>query len=213
MNCGVFRRAIYHFQADELPSAERGAFEDHLNACPPCADLYEVEQGLLRGLKARLAPAPAPPGLETRIRDQLARASDDRRPGVSWFRTPRFAALATTILLAVVLLPSNNVFRTSPTQRVARVVTLVDRACDLAGRSYEQQRGCDHPGHLNVLKLDDGTYWGVSLDDEESRLLMTDRAMRGTRMRVEGMLYERIRTLQLETVLQLGPESARLAPS
>ena len=210
MDCRVFSKSLYHFQADELPRAERESFERHLTACPPCARRHEIEEGLLRGLRARLTPAQAPPGLETRIRAQFEQNRAGRRSATAWIRTPWFAAIAASILLAVLLVPGQGLIRTSAVERVDRVVTLVDRACDSAGRSFEQQRGCERPKHLNAFKLEDGTYWDLSLDRDAARDLVTAREMRGTRMHVEGWLYERIDTLQLESAQPIGPASTRL---
>ena len=95
MNCSAFKRDLYHFQADELPAAERDAYHEHLDACAPCAALLEVEQALLRGLRARLTPAAPPPGLETRVREQLRQAGRSSRPGLDWVRKPWFAAMVT----------------------------------------------------------------------------------------------------------------------
>ena len=82
---------------------------------------------------------------------------------------------------------------------------------DRAGRSLGQQRACTHPRHLNALKLDDGRYWQISLDHEVGRELTTDRAIRGSRMRVEGWFYERIRTLQVDRADPVGAEVVRLS--
>jgi hypothetical protein len=218
MNCNVFKRSLYHFQADELPAAERAVCQEHLNACVSCAALLEVEDGLLRGLKTRLTRVPAPPGLETRIRAQLRQAGRWGRPAVGWVRKPWFAALAASLLLAVLLFPSGESLESPPvpsgsSEYVTRVVTVVDFHCDSAGRSYEQQRQCPDPAHLNALKLDDGGYWHVSLDHEVGHELVTDRRLRGTRMRVEGLLYESIRTLQLDRAEKVGDETAKLVSS
>lgn len=212
MNCNAFKRDLYHFQADELPAAERAACLEHAERCPPCGELLEVERGMLRGLKTRLAATPAPPGLETRIREQLRRSRGSSRPRFDWLRRPWFAALAASLLLAVLLLPTFDP-GTSPVTRVdPRVVTLVDFDCDKSGLSYGQQRLCTHPRHLNALKLEDGGYWQISADHEEGRELITDRELRGTRMRVEGWLFERIRTLQVDRAVPAGIEAARLIP-
>lgn len=211
MNCRVFKRSLYHFQSDELTAAERSAFEEHLHACPPCAARLEVEEGLLRGLKARLAPASAPPGLETRIREQMRQASRERSPGVHWIRRPWFAAMAASVLLALLLVPGSNLFQTtSAITRVIEVVTVVDHQCDLAGLTHEQQRLCTKSDHLNALRRDDGTYWHVSVDDRTGRDMSTAAALRGRRMRVEGVLYESIRTLQVERAEEAAPRSASL---
>ena len=210
MNCNAFKRDLYHFQADELPAAERAACLEHLNACAPCAALLEVEQGLLRGLRSRLVPAMPPPGLETRVREQLRQARQSSRPGLDWVRRPWFAALAASVLLALLLIPTADL-GSSSLSRVTRVVTVVDFDCDKAGRSLGQQRVCTHPRHLNALKLDDGRYWQISLDHEVGRELTTDRTIRGSRMRVEGWFYERIRTLQVDRADPAGVESANLS--
>ena len=193
----------------ELPAAERAVCDEHLNACAPCAAWLEVEEGLLRGLKTRLTPAPPPPGLETRVREQLRQAGRSSRPRFDWVRKPWFAAMAASVLLAVLVVPTRNIESSSLT-RVTRVVTVVDFDCDNAGRSYEQQRQCAQPKHLNALKLDEGGYWHVSLDHEVGRELITERPIRGTRMRVEGLFYERIRTLQVDRAEEVGLETASL---
>jgi hypothetical protein len=90
-------------------------------------------------------------------------------------------------------------------------VTVVDFDCDNAGRPFDQQRLCTHPKHLNALKLEDGGYWQISLDSEVGRDLITDRAIRGTRMHVEGWFYERIRTLQVDRANEVGVGTARLS--
>lgn len=209
MNCSAFKRSLYHFQADELPAVERAVFHEHLNACAPCAALLEVEEGLLRGLKARLTPVPPPPGLETRVREQMRQVGLSSRPRLDWIRRPWVVAMAASILLAVLVLPPRDI-ESSALVRVTRVVTVVDFDCDNAGRSFEQQRQCTHPKHLNALKLDEGGYWQVSLDHEVGRELITERRIRGTRMRVEGLLYERIRTLQVDRAEEVHLETASL---
>jgi hypothetical protein len=209
MNCTAFKRDLYHFQADELPAAERAAYLEHIDACVPCAELLEVERGLLRGLRSRLAPTPAPPGLETRIREQLRQARGSRRPGLDWIRRPWFAALAASVLLGVLLLPAQGL-ESLTLARVSREVTVVDYDCDAAGRSFGQQRLCTHPKHLNALKLENGDYWQISLDHPVGRELITDREIRGTRMFVEGWFYERIQTLQVDRADPIGVEAASL---
>ncbi|NIM63568.1 MAG: hypothetical protein GTN89_03710 [Acidobacteria bacterium] len=210
MNCSAFKRDLYHFQAEELSPAERAACLDHADLCAPCARLLEVEQGLLRGLKARLTASPHPPGLETRIREQLREAGRARQPGIGWVRRPWFAALAASVLLAVLVLPQFD-SGPSPVTRVGpRIVTVVDFDCDKFGADFGQQRLCTHPRHLNALKLEDGGYWQISADGEVGRELITDRDLRGTRMRVEGWLYERIHTLQVDQAVPAGVQAAQL---
>jgi len=216
MNCSVFKRDLYHFQADELPAAERAAYIEHAGACAQCAALMEVEEGLLRGLKIRLTPGPLPPGLETRIREQLRRSTRSSRPGLDWVRKPWFAAIAASTLLAVLVLPNNLRPSPSPARSLApvsRVVTVVDFNCDRAGRPYEQQRLCADHTHLNALKLEEGGYWQIGSDRQAGRELITDRAIRGARMRVEGLFFERTRTLHVERAAEFGVEAASLSSS
>ena len=54
LNCSVVRDRLYDFQADELPETERREFSAHLDGCPECALRLEIEDDLLRSIKARL---------------------------------------------------------------------------------------------------------------------------------------------------------------
>ena len=49
------------------------------------------------------------------------------------------------------------------------------------------------------------------IDSEVGRDLITDRAIRGTRMHVEGWFYERIRTLQVDGANEVGVETVGLS--
>ena len=208
LNCNVFRQSIYHFQADELPESERQALQEHLDACTDCATRLEVEESFLRGIKARVVRAPAPPGLETRIRAALEQRRVSVRGSSAWFRAPWFAAAAASLLLALLLLPwTDSPFdreQSTPVLQVEQEVTVVDHDCDRAGLSYPQQRGCRNERHLNALKLQDGSYWNIGVDEEASRDLLLDPHMRGHRILVRGDLYPAIRTLELRGSRDLG---------
>lgn len=216
MNCNVFRQSIYHFQADELPDAERRALQDHLDDCPRCARLLEVEESFLRGIKARLVRTPAPPGLETRIRAALEHERAPGRGAAAWFRAPWFAAAAASLLLALLLVPRSDApvdpAHSTPVLQVEEEVIVVDLDCDRAGLGYAGQRACLNERHLNALKLQDGTYWNISLDKETSRDLLVERSMRGHRMLVRGDLYPAIRTLKLSRAQDLGLVSFNRTP-
>jgi hypothetical protein len=195
---------MHHFQADELPEVEREAFQEHLNDCADCARALEVEEGFLRGLRARLPRAEQPSGLEQRVRAALRREALDP-PSPSWHRTSWVAAAAAAVILALFLVPP--LFRPpaggwSPAGGVVQVVGLevmvVDLDCDRAGMSLEAQRNCKAPYHVNALKTADGRYWHISPDHEEYGRLIADPAMRGTRLVVDGDYYPGINTLRIK---------------
>ena len=210
MNCNVFKKSIYHFQADELSAEEREAMQQHLNGCPPCASRLEFEAGMLAGLKGRLQPLPPPPGLETRLRAELAKQAGESSGVLAWLRTPWFAALASSLVLAILLMSFGASPTSSALEQVDELVTVVDRECDRMGAALADQRGCRHPRHLNVLKRSDGSYWSVSLDGELGREMITDPEMRGHQLRVEGMLFPSIETLKIDRVDDLGRQSGAL---
>jgi anti-sigma factor (TIGR02949 family) len=202
--CRKFGRDLYHFQAGELPQGEQQALARHVDACPGCARLLEVEDSLLGGLKRRLVRTEAPPGLRVRIGEALE-AGAARRGLAAWLRIPWLVPAAAALLLALVIVPA------MPTWGVARVdgeAVVVDLDCELAGYTLKQQRQCTHPRHLNALKLDGGTYWNISIDDDLGRGLVVDREMRGHRLHVVGDLYTGIRTLHLTDVHDLDPALA-----
>lgn len=207
MNCKNFRDRIYLFQADELSERERQACQAHLNACESCADRLQIEETLLRVLRAKLPRTPAPPGLETRVRASL-RAQGERATGLPWFRTPWFAASAAALLLMAVLVPSLIGDREDAPAgagvTVQEEVVVVDRDCDKAGRSVEDQRRCTHPLHINALKLAEGSYWTISPDQTDFRYLLLDRGVRGRKLVVRGELYRDAETIRLTEIERLG---------
>lgn len=213
MNCNVFKKSIYHFQAEELSADERAAMQQHLNGCPPCAERLEFESGMLDGLKGRLQAIPAPPGLETRVRAELAQQAGGSAGALGWLRTPWFAALAASMLLAMLLIPIGGAPEQRAVEQVSELVTVVDRECDRKGADLADQRGCRHPRHLNALKRADGSYLNVSLEGELGRKMITDREMRGHRLRVEGLLFPRIETLKIDQLDDLGTGNVALLSS
>jgi hypothetical protein len=189
---------MVHFQADELPDAERTVLQAHVDGCPDCARRLEIEDGLLSAVRARIAGVPAPPGLETRVRAALT--AEAPPSAGAWYRRPVWAVLATAALLAVLMLPGFDGARRSRPDAVeveGRVVLVVDMECDRAGRNYNQQKGCRKTHHLNTLKTNDGRYWSFNLDRESHRKLLVDPGIRGHRLRVEGKFYPELRTLQM----------------
>lgn len=208
LSCRDFRERIFDFQADELSETNRESFTDHRDACPPCARRLEVEDGLLRGLRERLRPEPAPPELKGRVRAALRREA----PGPesrAWSRPMAWALpLAASLLLALMLGPLLG--RRVPVDTPGVVpfeerVTVIDFDCDSAGKSLEQQVGCLDPRHLNAVKTDDGRVWQLSLDRPRARRLVVNRDMRGHVLQMTGSLYTAIETVKVDEYDDLGP--------
>ena len=74
VNCTIFAHWLVHFQADELPEADRAALQEHIDVCAGCQRRLEVEDRFLDVLRERMPRVPAPPGLETRVRAALEEA-------------------------------------------------------------------------------------------------------------------------------------------
>jgi anti-sigma factor (TIGR02949 family) len=205
MDCQTFQRWIYHYQAEEIPEAERQDFEDHLDACPACARRLEIEERFLGALTRRLPREPAPPGLATRVRAALrAEAPDPSR--IPWYRTSWFAATAAALLLVVILIPSLSsgpgFSGLAPVGEVIAIsgeeVVVVDLDCDRAGMDLRYQRDCNHPDHVNALKTADGRYWHISPDQEAYGRLIHDLEVRGRKLVVDGQYYPAINTLHID---------------
>lgn len=200
VDCYAFRDWIPHFQADEVDDAQRQALQEHLDGCADCARRLELEDGFLRALKARLPRHVAPPGLETRVRAALDETASSEH--VEWYRRPWFAAAAAAVLLAALILPGlgDPGYQPGPQGAVlieGREVLVVDRECDRAGRSMDQQRRCTHPLHVNALKLAGGNYWNLAADEEAARQMLLDRDLRGSRLVVSGQYYPGLHTLHV----------------
>ena len=207
MSCSTFRRWIYHFQTDQVPDDRRASLQAHLDGCEECAGRLRIEEEMLEVLRARLPRVPAPPGLETRVRATLDGLS--AAPRLAGYRRPVFAALAASLLLAVLLLPGVDAPGTLPLEgdflKIAgEEIVVVDVDCDHAGRSLGEQRTCSMKHHLNAFKTKDGSYWNINLDRAAHRRLLVDREMRGHRLVVEGRLFSRIQTLQMTGYTDLG---------
>lgn len=208
VTCESFDRHVYAFQAGELSGEEHERFQTHLDHCDRCARALEVETSFLAGFKGRLERTPAPPGLETRIRAALREeAPDPVRGAWSWLRAPWFAAAAACALL-VGLLAVGLPLVPGPTPGgqvgeavlVSRQGTIVDYDCDRAGAPLDLQKDCTHPGHVNALKMADGSYLQFSLAGEVSRDLVVDRSRRGSRVVVQGDYYPRIHTIEVRSL-------------
>jgi hypothetical protein len=203
MNCKGFTDRIFLFQADELDSQEREVCQQHLDGCERCAERLRVEQALVRTLTSRLSRTPAPPGLETRVREALRAQASPGREGGPWYQAPWFAATAAALLLVAVLVPGLMIDwlpEDAGGIAVHETVTVVDLDCDQAGYDLDAQRGCRHPHHINALKRADGSYWSIDPEQPEFRYLLLDREVRGQQLVVRGRLFPENDLVQLTAV-------------
>jgi hypothetical protein len=195
---------VYHLLAGEVEGDERARCDGHAAACPPCARYLEVERSFGRFLSSRLPREPAPASLRAGIREALERQAPARRGWLSSFLfAPSTAGAVAALTLALLLGPAilglqpGAAGPAAAAVRVSRVVTVVDLLCDQAGKAPEQQRGCRHGRHVNALKVADGTYWSLSLSQDNARELVFDPAARGNRLVVEGDFYPELSTIHL----------------
>ena len=202
MNCQAFRERIFLLQAGELSGPERRDCESHLAACPSCTARLRFEDGMLRTLEAKLPRESAPPGLETRIRAALRTERAPRAGGAGWLPSRWLvASAAAAAVLALVALAVSGPWRgrgTAADRPASGTVTVVDLDCDRVGRSYEEQRRCLDPAHVNALKLADGSYWTIAAEPAEFRYLQNDPALRGHKLRVVGRLVGGSNVLRVE---------------
>lgn len=102
MNCDDIQKGIYVYLDGEFAEPERLAFEGHAKACPRCRFRVERERSFLSGFREKVPQAPAPAGLEDRIRAALAAAPApevERTPvRSSWSRASLVAAAATLVI-------------------------------------------------------------------------------------------------------------------
>jgi len=205
-DCERYRALVHALLDDEVAHGDRVRLEAHEAACPECARRRIVEEGLGRALRARLQRAPAPEGLDRRIRDAFRHAESGRSGGRSHRAAVPLAAVAAVLALALLSVLTLGRQGSAPAGAagaaipVARAVTVVDLVCDAHRVPFDAQRLCRQPGHVNALKLDDGSYWGILGADPASRDLVENRALRGRLLRVRGTLYPAIRSIAVTDV-------------
>ncbi len=212
VDCRKCRESIHHYQANELRESARREVQDHLDTCPACARFLHVEEAFLRLLREQLPREVASPELADRVRHGIER--DSGAFGALRSDVPYFGRLlmAAALLLLALLVPavywsrSGNATVETGSRHIVRAAILVDEDCDRAGRSLEQQRSCRKASHLNALKLADGSYWSLGVDEPIARDLVAEPAHRGRRVVVEGDFYPAIRTFHLTRLL--GPRAA-----
>ena len=71
MNCRDVLDHLYEYLDRELTPADERRIREHLAACPPCDDRFDVEQAFLRFIEARCRTHGAPPELRRRILQDL----------------------------------------------------------------------------------------------------------------------------------------------
>lgn len=71
MNCQEALEHLYEFLDRELTPEDERRVREHLTACEPCDDRFDVEQAFLRFVEARCRAQGAPPELRRRILQDL----------------------------------------------------------------------------------------------------------------------------------------------
>ncbi len=203
-DCAALASRVVPFLESALGEDERLRLERHIERCPRCSRRVVVERSFDRALRARVRRSATPEDLAVRVRAILAReAPTVREAPWRWVRTSGLAALAASVVLALVALPfvgGTSDRRAVPpgTLRTVREAVVVDGVCDRAGLTLEQQRACPDSRHLNALKCPDGRYWSVLLTDGRLRTLVLDPEVRGRRLVVEGEFYPAIMSVRVE---------------
>lgn len=71
--CGHILERLYEFHDHELTEAEAEEIRQHLLACEPCLDRYDVEQALRMLIRRCCSGASAPDSLRLRIRTTITK--------------------------------------------------------------------------------------------------------------------------------------------
>jgi anti-sigma factor (TIGR02949 family) len=71
MNCERALEHLYEFLDRELTAENERAVREHLAACPPCGERFDVERAFLKFIEARCRARGAPPELRRRILHDL----------------------------------------------------------------------------------------------------------------------------------------------
>ncbi|MGV8909083.1 MAG: mycothiol system anti-sigma-R factor [Propionicimonas sp.] len=72
-DCTDVLRSLYAFHDNELSVAEADEIRQHLMACEPCLDHFQVEDALRVLIRRCCAEEKAPEGLRTRVRATYSR--------------------------------------------------------------------------------------------------------------------------------------------
>jgi len=71
MNCQEALHHLYEFLDREMTPDDERRVREHLTACPPCGEQFDVEEAFLRFVEARCRAQGAPPELRRRILHDL----------------------------------------------------------------------------------------------------------------------------------------------
>lgn len=71
MNCQEALEHLYEFLDGELTAERAQRVREHLAACQPCEECFDVEQAFLKFIEARCRSKGAPPELRRRILREL----------------------------------------------------------------------------------------------------------------------------------------------
>jgi anti-sigma factor (TIGR02949 family) len=72
-DCTDVLRSLYAFHDNELSAAQADEIRQHLMACEPCLDHYQVEDALRVLIRRCCADEKAPEGLRMRVRATFSR--------------------------------------------------------------------------------------------------------------------------------------------
>jgi len=201
VDCTTFRDRIVGFLGDEMAADERQRHQAHLDGCPACAERLDAERSFERAIRARLRPVPAPPGLETRVRAALrSEATGGRGARLPWWRSAWLATAAAAALAAVLLSVGPVPRFDGPAGSAVFRGRVVDHHCDLYGLSIEQQRDCLDDAHQNAIRLDDGDYIRLAIDDRDRHGALLTRDARGLEVEVSGRWFRATHTLAVTDV-------------
>ena len=205
MDCLELRKNLFLYIDNELSPKETRVFREHLEACDPCRRRAAYEERFQDMLRDRLAPSPAPSGLRERILELLSREASREKIERQWWRSVStrshrsaiaagFAALL-ALLVAAPFLTNLFISRESgvPAHLEGHLVCI---PCEKAGVTLASQKNCRTFGHETGLKTEDGRLFYLA-KTERAEPLLSDISLRGTRVKVEGILYPRIATIDV----------------
>jgi len=83
MKCPENEAFIHAYVDGEIAGEERGRFQEHLLACPSCANAVRAQERFRAAVRGHLAPVAAPEALRQRITQDIARLGGEAEP--AWF--------------------------------------------------------------------------------------------------------------------------------
>ena len=207
MTCKEIRERLIFFLDGELALSETHRIESHLDACQECSTVAASE-GNFRETLGGMEYHRTPPGLETRIRSALDAGKDRSRFawGMAWLLSRQVLGAAVAVLFVALVVVSRpglreaggtpEIFSTLEAATGSVKGELVCAGCAPMGVSIEDQRHCRKFGHVTGLRAGDGTIWRFVERPKISDLLY-DPPRRGTRVDVEGRIYQEIQYIDV----------------